>query len=180
MLVGTPDEVCSGVAYSFTPTTINGTGPFTYALDTGLPDGLTLNAVTGEISGIAEEQDVFDIVIVVTDANDNTFEYSFTLTVADCGEGELALTGTPDEACQEEPYSWTPVTEGGTGPYSYALDTVNGDPLPDGLTLDAETGEISGTPADQTESADIIIVVTDANEDTATLEVTLPVAECGV
>jgi Putative Ig domain len=46
------------------------------------------------------------------------------------------------------PYRFTPSASGGTGTFvwSVSADTVSGDSLPGGLTLDASTGAISGIP----------------------------------
>src|SRR5262249_19103293 len=42
------------------------------------------------------------------------------------------------------PYSTTITASGGTPPYTYSI--AFGDPAPDGLTLDSETGVLSGIP----------------------------------
>lgn len=75
----------------------------------------------------------------------------------------LALSEAPPEGTLGEPFEWTPVTTGGTGPFNYASTA-----LPDGLTLDPLTGTISGTP---TESGTVTITVTDASGQSADLEV---------
>ena len=178
MLVGTPDEACvgEGYSYSWTPTTINGTGPFTYEINIALPPGLTFDTGTGEISGTPTETGLVNLTIQVTDANDNEASLVVVLPLVDCGI--LALSGEPDPVCNGDIFTFAPETTGGTAPYSYALNTDDGDALPAGLTLDEDTGEITGTSvADGTYN--IILVVTDAEEATETLSFDLVVAECG-
>lgn len=75
-------------------------------------------------------------------------------------DGELAVV-----------YSWTPVTIGGVGPYTYA---ITAGALPDGLTLDADTGEVSGTPSVDDIFA-FTITVTDSLGETATLATTITI-----
>ena len=62
-----------GVAYSSTVDVFNGTPPYTFAVFSGaLPDGLSLNTVTGEVSGTPTLEGTFNFVIEVTDATMNT------------------------------------------------------------------------------------------------------------
>jgi hypothetical protein len=70
------------------PTATNGGGTLTYTA-TGLPDGLTVNPLTGAIegsvaSGLYQAGDRFGVVVTVKDSFDNkTADVSYTLTVAD-------------------------------------------------------------------------------------------------
>lgn len=51
-LQGDAPDTTPGAVYSYTYTTIDGTAPFTYSLNSGsLPNGLSLNTSTSEISG---------------------------------------------------------------------------------------------------------------------------------
>ena len=182
MLAGTPDEACVGEWYSWTPTLSGGTEPFTFFLfgeSAVLPDGVTLNEETGEVSGTPTEEGDFNFNIQFTDANDNTLVLGpLVLAVADCSRGELELTGTPDPVCNGVAFEFAPETTGGTGPYSYALDTENSDDLPVGLTLNTTTGEITGTTVvDGTYN--IILVVADSEEANDTLAFDLVVEGCG-
>lgn len=63
-----------------------------------------------------------------------------------------------------------PEVTGGKPPYTFTLTGT----LPTGLSLDASTGAITGTPT-AAGTADINIVVTDANGDTATLPVSVTI-----
>jgi len=68
--------------------------------------------------------------------------------------GEPATTGQVDVA-----YSFTPVISGGTEPY---VVTLAAGTLPDGLSLNASTGAITGTCTTEQTKSGIIIRVTDA------------------
>lgn len=56
----------------------------------------------------------------------------------------LAISGTAPDAELGTPYSWTPTAVGGTPPYAYSIAAGS---LPAWATLNASTGEITGTPA---------------------------------
>lgn len=60
--------------------------------------------------------------------------------------------------------AFTPVTAtGGTTPYTYAASPA----LPNGLTLDTATGQISGTPTIASSATNYTITVTDAASQTS-------------
>lgn len=59
-----------------------GTEPFTYTVQSGaLPDGLSLNAATGEITGTYTTQGMFTAVIRATDGASRTGNATVTWTV---------------------------------------------------------------------------------------------------
>lgn len=58
------------------------------------------------------------------------------------------------------PYSQTLLTSSGTGSIVWSMVNVGG--LPPGLSLDSETGEISGTPTGEADTASFIVIATNA------------------
>ncbi len=82
----TPATLTNGMialAYSQSVNGDGGTAPYTFALDTGstLPDGLTLNATTGEISGTPTTAAASTFDIVATDDNGCTGVSTISLTI---------------------------------------------------------------------------------------------------
>ena len=70
--------------------------------------------------------------------------------------------------------SLTPVTSGGTAPYTYSLSPISSS-LPAGLFFDPGTGIISGTPTTATPTATYTIMVTDASNATNTTSIKIVV-----
>lgn len=131
--------------YEQTITTTDGTAPYTYTITDGaLPDGLTLDSETGEISGIPEQAGTFDITVTVTDATGQTDTETYSLTINDQPSitSPSALTGSVENT----EYTEQLTANDGTG--SIAWEITAGD-LPPGLEFDATTGEITGTPMER-------------------------------
>ncbi|KGK56954.1 hemagglutinin [Xanthomonas cannabis pv. phaseoli] len=131
-----------GTAYSQALSASGGTGPYTYAIASGvLPAGLTL-ASNGTLSGTATVEGTFNFTVQATDANSFTGTQAYALTVAGPNLVLPASTLPVGTAGQAYTAAITPAT-GGTAPYSYALTAGA---LPAGVVLDAATGGLSGTP----------------------------------
>ena len=142
-----------GDTYSFS----GGTAPYTYSVSAGsLPSALTLNSSTGQITGTLLEQPQQAFTLRATDAN-GCFGEITILYIYLCPT--LALSPTTLSApSQGVSYSQTVTASGGTTPYSYA---VTSGALPAGLSLNASTGLISGTPS-ATGASTFIVRATDA------------------
>lgn len=84
------------------------------------------------------------------------------------GGSELTIDGTPVTTAQRDiAYDgFTVSAAGGIPPYTYS---VFSGALPDGITLNASTGEVSGTPTEIGSFAGIVIRVTDSALETADL-----------
>jgi len=129
-------------AYSQTISAANGTAPYTYAVTAGaLPAGLSLNTTTGVLSGTPTAGGTFNFTITATDANSFTASRAYSVTI-----GAPTVTVSPAAANPAQittAYSQTFSAAGGTAPYTYAVSTGT---LPAGLSLNASTGVLSGTP----------------------------------
>ncbi|MEU9341691.1 putative Ig domain-containing protein [Streptomyces sp. NPDC048278] len=137
----------TGKPYAQTLKAVGGTAPYTWALskDTPLPDGLSLDPVTGVISGTPESTGDVTLDVTVTDSGptpqtDTKSGLSLTV-VLPLGFQEPS---TIPEAALGFPYKGFAPTNvtGGSGKRSWS---VTEGALPDGLGLDSTTGAVTGT-----------------------------------
>lgn len=148
----------TNVPYNQTVSASGGAAPYTYAVTTGnLPAGLTLNSNTGAITGTPTSAGTANFTITATDTNGCTTSVAYSIVVS-CSVITLTPATLPDGGTTI-PYNQSVSASGGAAPYTYALTAGN---LPAGLTLDANTGAITGTPT-TAEVASFTITATDAN-----------------
>ncbi|MCM3887100.1 putative Ig domain-containing protein [Frankia sp. R82] len=158
-----------GVGYSDQLTVSGGTSPFVWSVSAGaLPAGLTLNAATGLLSGTPTAAGTASFTVRVVD----TLGLSATRAVS------LVIAPRPTLAFPPPPvaqvgvaYSNALVVTGGTAPFTWS---VTAGTLPPGVTLNASTGVLSGTPT-TAGSYPFTVGVSDAFAVTATQAVTLTV-----
>lgn len=167
---GTP-ILSATVGESYTGFTVSASGgwaPYLFNVISGppWPPGITMDGRTGIVAGTPTESGVFaNTVVQVTDRYGDTANLPpFTITV----EIPLSISGTPiGAALQDSPYAgFTVVGAGGAPPYVYSVTSGS---LPAGITLNSATGVVSGTPTGSGTSAGIVISVTDALSDVASL-----------
>ena len=121
-----------------------GTALFSWDITDGvLPGGLTLNATTGDIFGspTGVETQVFTVRITDAYGVSDSQVLSITTNPAPLVIDTLAL----DPGTVGELYSQPVEANGGMPPFNYTWSVTAGS-LPNGLALNAATGEISGTP----------------------------------
>ncbi len=163
-----------GTAYTSAAfTSTGGSGAITWSA-TGLPAGLAIGASTGIITGTATTAGTSaSVVVTATDSGAGALQQvkataALSLTVIPT----LALTtaslpaGTYGTA-----YTTTLAASGGVGPYTWSSTA-----LPTGLSLNASTGVLSGTPT-ATNAGTVSFTVTDAGtpQQTQTAPLTLTI-----
>lgn len=145
-------------AYSQTLTATGGTAPYSFALTGGaLPAGVTLSS-GGVLSGTPTAGGAFSFTVTVTDSISQSASQAFSLTVS---APTIAATSTVPAGRRGFAYSQTLVGSGGTGPYTFALQSGA---LPAGITL-TSGGVLSGTPT-VIGSFPIGVLVTDSSTGT--------------
>ena len=130
-----------GVAYSQTVSATGGNGSYTFSVSAGsLPAGLSLNAATGAITGTPTAAATSNFTITATDGLGATGAraYSVTINAAITVNPATLPNGTVGTA-----YSQTVSATGGTGSYTFSVSVGS---MPAGLSLNAATGAITGTP----------------------------------
>jgi hypothetical protein len=137
---------------------------------TPLPPGLSLNMVSGIITGTPTIPGTFSFVVTVSDSLGATASQTYSITVIAAGPA-IGTSSLPNGQ-YNSPY--TPLNlsaTSGTAPYTWSLGS--GGVLPAGMTL-SPSGNISGTPA-QAGIWSVPITVTDTNSLTANTTLSLTV-----
>ena len=166
--------------YSQTLRASGGSGAYTWQLTAGtLPAGLTLNASTGLISGTPTAAvNATPLTFKVTDSSSpvQTASASLNLTIAPL---PLSITTTSlASGAVGVAYSQSLAATGGTQPYHWQLTFGT---LPAGLSLNASTGLIGGTPTAPASATPLTFQVTDSGSPAlsanASLNLTITPAE---
>jgi large repetitive protein len=127
-------------SYTSTLAAVGGQAPYAWAIDSGtLPQGLRLAADTGVISGTPAAPGASNFSLRASDAGGNTASRACSIQIAP----ELTITTTSlPQAEAGGAYAAAIVAVGGTPPYVWSISTGS---LAPGLTLNAASGQISGT-----------------------------------
>jgi len=132
------------VGYSSALTATGGVWPYHWKISSGnLPAGISLNASTGTISGTPTTAGTSAFTVAVTDSSTpvQTQTASMSLVIA-AAALSLQQPSLPSGQVNVA-YAHTLLATGGTTPYSWS---VSSGVLPSGITLNANSGVIAGTP----------------------------------
>jgi hypothetical protein len=130
-----------GLPYSQAFSASGGTPPYKWSISSGQIAGLTMDA-TGLLSGTPGTAGSFKFTVQVADSAAVTSSQDFTLIVNPAQLTILTTSPLP-AATVGTAYSQKFAVAGGTQPYTWSITTS---PVP-GLSMDAATGTLSGTPA---------------------------------
>ena len=142
-----------------------GIAPFSFSFTGQLPAGLNLDTEQGILMGRPESTGLVNLRITVTDSTYPTTQSVIRDLSVRTLDQLVVMTSAllPKEKKGVASNPLVLVAQGGPSPYTWQV--VHGS-MPEGMTLNQQTGELSGTPADAGDFQ-FTIQVTDAEEATA-------------
>jgi hypothetical protein len=158
-----------GQAYSVTVHAQGGAPPYSWSMDAG-GSGLSIDSVSGLITGTPQTNGNFNVRVTVRDSSNATDTRNFALFVA------TALSITTSSLPLASPgtsYNQQLQATGGQTPYTWSIASGS---LPPGLTLNTANGLISGTPTTEGRYQ-FTARVTDAGSRTATKDLSITVGQ---
>jgi hypothetical protein len=144
-----------------TPTSSGG-AVVSYAVSPALPAGLTLNTSTGVISGTPTTLATSADYTVTASNTGGSTTASVSITVNDVAPSSLSYSSNPATYAKDVAIPDNSPTSSGGAVVSYAVSSA----LPAGLTLNASTGVISGTPTTLTAVANYTVTATNTGGST--------------
>ncbi|MBP7460439.1 MAG: S8 family serine peptidase [Candidatus Delongbacteria bacterium] len=140
-------QLRSGKMYAAYADTLQGNGgilPYRWSIQSGtLPSGLSLDSLSGIISGIPGVSGTVSITFRITDSQNPAVSGTKTLSLKIEAAAIAIATNQLRDGQVGTAYADTLESTGGTPPYQYSL--LSGS-LPTGLQLKATSGILSGTP----------------------------------
>jgi hypothetical protein len=153
-----------GSAYSGTIAVTGGAGALNYSVTVGtLPAGLSLNSSTGAISGNATgPSGTVSFTVQVKDSSTvapQTNTKAMSIIINQPPAPQITTTTLPADV-EGTAYSQTLALTGGLAPFTYS---ISAGALPAGLSINAGTGAITGTPTGPNGSAGFTVKVVDSS-----------------
>ena len=143
--ITTPPSLADGVTgtpYTQQFAASGGVAPYLWSVAAGsIPSGLSLSTSTGLLSGTPTTPGTYNFTIGVVDQSKQTDSVAYTVKIV----ASLSITTatTLPGGVVGAAYAQTFASTGGTSPYQWSVSTGT---LPTGLTLNASTGSLAGTP----------------------------------
>lgn len=150
-----------GAALRVDPNFTTGVPPWRFEMERGdLPRGLSFDSGTGAITGTPDRFGTFSWLMSATDGSGTKTTQSVSVSI-----GRALAFQNPNLWSTDvgKPFIYTLRTVGASGSVSYAMDGT----LPAGLSFNASTGQVSGTPT-AAESRPVMFTATDSAGGTAT------------
>ncbi|MFH1037779.1 MAG: putative Ig domain-containing protein [PVC group bacterium] len=165
-----------GEEYSLAFRAVGGVPPYRWEVVTGrLPQGLQFDPERGILSGVPESREVSTFLIRVTGREGRSAEKEFVLEVTSDHRGgggysdPRIMTDSLGSAVRGILYNAQLTATGGDLPYIWTISQGN---LPPSLTLDGNSGMISGIP-EEAGKAIFTVLVSDSNRRTGWKEFSL-------
>lgn len=125
-----------------------GAAPVSWSVTSGsLPDGLSLDPASGQVTGVVTSSGSYPVTFTATDRTSpaaETSSVSKTITVAPVSTLSI-MNSSISNAIQGIDYESDLNATGGVAPYSWYVSSGS---LPPGLSLDTSTGSVTGTPSE--------------------------------
>jgi hypothetical protein len=141
----TPSSLAAGITgtpYTQQFAASGGVAPYVWSVAAGsIPSGLSLSTSTGLLSGTPTTPGTYNFTIGVVDQSKETDSVAYTIAIV----APLSITTatTLPGGVVGAAYTQTFAATGGSSPYQWSVSTGT---VPTGLTLNASTGSLVGTP----------------------------------
>jgi hypothetical protein len=166
--MGAPLPPQARVASPFTmqpPTLLGLVGSASWSVDGSLPDGLSVDAATGEIKGTPTVAGTAgNLTYVVTDSRDNASAKSTRFAISTVEKGVvLPFSANPLAASYAAPAGSLFRLRPGTTGAKASVSWIPKGPLPRWVTMNMGTGELSGVPDEMLSYEGIVLVARDGS-----------------
>ena len=159
-----------GVACGLAAPTTTGGAVTSYSVSPTLPDGLTLDPATGAISGTPNTITAGALYVVLASNSGGSVIVDLEIAVNDLPPTGLTYTNNTIACTKGTPCALPAPTHGGGTVISYSVSPA----LPAGLTIDVNSGALTGTPTVVSAKAPYVVTATNSGgQSTATINVTV-------